>query len=108
MKAAPPTARPEAVVCVGQAGINALATIRALGRRGVPVHAFSLRNSPQFASASRFCATRTEVEDLKDLALALLREGRRKRARALLYVDNDSIMRTLAPHAEALAPLYHL
>ena len=108
MKAALRPARPEAVVCVGQAGINALATIRALGRRGIPVHAVSLRSSPQFASASRFCATRTEVEDLDHLGRALLRQGARQRTRAILYVDNDSIMRTLAPHAEALAPHYHL
>ncbi len=32
----------EAVVCVGDSGINALATVRSLGRRGVRVHVVAL------------------------------------------------------------------
>jgi hypothetical protein len=41
-----------AVVCAGDSGINALATVRSLGRRGVPVDVVALQSSAQVASAS--------------------------------------------------------
>ena len=41
-----------AALCAGDAGINALATVRALGRRGVPVDVVALESSRQVASAS--------------------------------------------------------
>lgn len=94
-----------AVVCVGDAGINGLATIRSLGRRGVPVHVFALKGSNQVASASRYCRSFTPA---KDLAVALLDFGRRQQQRPVLYVDNDPMMKLLAPHAGVLAARYEL
>jgi D-aspartate ligase len=95
----------EAVVCAGDAGINALATVRSLGRRGIPVHVFALKGSNQVASASRYCSSFTPV---KDLAVALLDFGRLRRQRPVLYVDNDPMMKLLAPHAGALAARFEL
>jgi D-aspartate ligase len=93
-----------AVVCVGESGINGLATVRALGRRGVPVHVVSLRSSPQIASASRYCRGFTPVADLSVLHEALLglEPG------AVLYVDNDPMLQALAPHAVMLGARFAL
>ena len=93
-----------AVVCVGESGINGLATVRALGRRGVPVHVVSLRSSPQIASASRYCRGFTPVADLSLLHEALLQLD----AGAIVYVDNDPMLKALAPHAAALAARFAL
>jgi predicted ATP-grasp superfamily ATP-dependent carboligase len=87
-----------AVVCVGDAGINGLATVRALGRRGVPVDVVALESSAQIASASRYCRRFIPVRDLASLPQALL--GMEP---AVLYVDNDAMLRALAPHAGELA-----
>ena len=93
-----------AVVCVGESGINGLATVRALGRRGVPVHVVALRTSPQIASASRYCRSLTLAAELSTLHESLVgfEPG------ALLYVDNDPMLKALAPHAEALAERFAL
>lgn len=88
-----------AVVCVGDLGINGLATVRALGRRGVPVHVVALKTSAQIASSSRYCASFTPARDLDSLHEAL----RGFESGALLYVDNDPALKALAPHAAALA-----
>ena len=64
-----------AVVCAGEAGINALATVRSLGRRGVPVDVVALESSRQVASASRYCRSFTAVPDLASLPRALLQLG---------------------------------
>jgi D-aspartate ligase len=72
-----------AVVCVGESGINGLATVRALGRRGVPVDVVALESSAQIASS------------LSGNLLAL--------DPAILYVDNDPMLKALAPHAAELA-----
>jgi predicted ATP-grasp superfamily ATP-dependent carboligase len=93
-----------AVVCVGESGINGLATVRALGRRGVPVRVVSLRSSPQIASASRYCRGFTPVADLSVLHEALLQLD----AGAVVYVDNDPMLKALAPHAAALAARFAL
>jgi len=93
-----------AVVCVGESGINGLATVRALGRRGVPVRVVSLRSSPQIASASRYCRGFTPVADLSVLHEALLQLD----AGAIVYVDNDPMLKALAPHAAALAARFAL
>lgn len=87
-----------AVVCAGDAGINALATVRALGRRGVPVHVVALDSSAQIASASRYCRGFSAARELGTLheALRALPRG------ALLYVDNDPMLKALAPHAGEL------
>ncbi|HUG79782.1 MAG TPA: hypothetical protein VML57_20050, partial [Burkholderiales bacterium] len=61
----------EAVVCAGDAGINALATVRSLGRRGVPVHVVALEASAQIATASRYCRSRTLVAEPGALPAAL-------------------------------------
>ena len=98
----------EAVVCAGDAGINALATVRSLGRRGLPVHVFALKASPQVASASRYCAGRTLVERPEDLCTALLDFARRRAVRPVLYVDNDPMMKLLAPHAAVLGARFAL
>lgn len=98
----------QAVVCAGDAGINALATVRSLGRRGVPVNVFALRASPQIASASRYCRGATLVEDNAELCTALLDFARRQRLKPVLYVDNDPMMRLLAPHAAVLAARFEL
>lgn len=58
---------PEAVVCVGEPGINGLASIRSLGRRGVLVHVVSLAASQEFASASRYAATARRIARLSQL-----------------------------------------
>jgi D-aspartate ligase len=87
-----------AVVCVGDAGINGLATVRSLGRRGVPVHVVALAGSTQIASASRYCRGFVPVRDLASLPQALLGLA----PGALLYVDNDAMLKALAPHAAAL------
>jgi len=93
-----------AVVCVGESGINGLVMVRAFGRRGVPVHVVSLRSSPQIASASRYCRGFTPVADLSLLHEALLQLD----AGAIVYVDNDPMLKALAPHAAALAARFAL
>jgi predicted ATP-grasp superfamily ATP-dependent carboligase len=100
--------RREAVVCAGDAGINALATVRALGRRGVPVHVFALRTSREIASLSRYCAGAKKVGAITDLPTALLDYARRKSIKPVLYVDNDPMMQALAPHAAVLAGRFAL
>jgi D-aspartate ligase len=91
----------EAVVCVGDAGINGLASVRSLGRRGVRVHVVALQSSPQIASLSRYCAKETRVPELGALyeALCALQTVAR---RALLFIDNDKMMKALAPYAAEL------
>jgi D-aspartate ligase len=93
-----------AVVCAGDSGINALATVRALGRRGVPAHVVALRSSGQIASASRYCASFTPARDLSSLheTLTAFETG------AVLYVDNDPMLKALAPHAESLKQRFAL
>ena len=93
-----------AVVCVGESGINGLATVRALGRRGVPVHVVALRESEQIASASRYCRRFTPAADLSTLHATLLG----LEAGAVLYVDNDPMLKALAAHAGALAAHFAL
>jgi len=90
-------------VCVGDAGINGLATVRALGRRGVPVDVVALESSPQIASASRYCRRFIPVQDMASLAQTLL--GLEP---AILYVDNDPMLKALAPHAAELAQRFAL
>lgn len=92
-----------AVVCVGEAGINGLATVRSLGRRGVPVHVVALAGSAQIASASRYCRGFTPAPDLPSLARTLL-----ALAPGVLYVDNDPMLKALAPHAEELGRRFAL
>jgi D-aspartate ligase len=97
-----------AVVCVGDAGINGLATVRSLGRRAVPVHVFSMKGSGEIASASRYCRSHTAVDAPADLCTALLDFARRAAERPVLYVDNDAMMQLLAPHAGVLAARFAL
>jgi D-aspartate ligase len=97
-----------AVVCVGDAGINGLATVRSLGRRAVPVHVFSLAGSGEIASVSRYCRSHTAVEGPGDLCTALLDFARRARERPVLYIDNDPMLKLLAPHAKVLAARFDL
>jgi predicted ATP-grasp superfamily ATP-dependent carboligase len=87
-----------AVVCVGDAGIGGLATVRSLGRRGVPVTVVALESSRQIASASRYCRSFVPVKDMAQLPQALL-----GLERSVLYIDNDPMLKALAPHAAALA-----
>ena len=94
--------RAEAVVCVGDSGINGLATVRSLGRRGVRVHVVVLEKSPQIASLSRYCVKATRVSDLGALYAALCALPADAERRPLLFVDNDKMMKALAPHAAAL------
>ncbi|HZM35560.1 MAG TPA: hypothetical protein VFC18_13840 [Burkholderiales bacterium] len=98
----------EAVVCAGSSGINALATVRSLGRRGVPVHVFALKASRQIATASRYCAGSTLVEHPEDLCTALLDFARRRALRPVLFFDNDPMMTLLAPHAAVLGARFVL
>jgi D-aspartate ligase len=93
-----------AVVCAGDAGINALATVRSLGRRGVPVDVVALESSRQLASASRYCRRFIAVRELAALPQALVQ----MEAGALLYVDNDPMLILLAPHAEELGRRFAL
>jgi D-aspartate ligase len=92
----------EAVVCVGDLGINALATVRSLGRRAVWVHVVALQASQQIASLSRYCAKETRVSDLGALYDALRALPVNPARRALLFIDNDKMMKALAPHAAEL------
>lgn len=91
------------MVCVGDPGINGLATVRSLGRRGVPVQVVSIQGSAQIASASRYCSHRM-LRDARDLPGALLGMAQR----AVLYVDNDPMMKLLEPHAAALAQRFEV
>ena len=100
--------RPPAVVCVHGMGINGLATARSLGRRGVAVHVVSVRGSAQIASASRYCASHTEIPDVAALCAALGELGRRLRPRPVLYVDNDAMITLLSPHAATLEGSFHV
>jgi predicted ATP-grasp superfamily ATP-dependent carboligase len=93
-----------AVVCAGESGINALATVRSLGRRGVPVDVVALESSRQVASASRYCRSFTAAPDLASLPRVLLQLG----AGAVLYVDNDPMLKALAPHAAELGRRFAL
>ncbi len=97
-----PSQEPGAVVCVGESGLNALAIVRALGRRGVPVRTVALRGSPQIASCSRYCLGHSEVDSPATLYWALRRLGEQSGARPALFVDNDAMLRALAPHARSL------
>ena len=97
-----------AVVAAGEAGINALATVRSLGRRGVPVHVVHGAQSAHVASVSRYCAGSTRFEPPESLPQALLRLAGRMALPPVLYVDNDDALRQLAPHAGALASRYRL
>jgi predicted ATP-grasp superfamily ATP-dependent carboligase len=92
----------EAVVCVGDAGINGLATVRSLGRRGVPVHVVALRSSRQIASLSRYCRKRTLIPEIGALYDVLREWNPDPARRPLLFVDNDRMMKALAPHAAEL------
>jgi D-aspartate ligase len=94
---------PEAVVCVGDPGINGLATLRSLGRRGVRLHVVALQASAQIASLSRYCAGETRVPDLGALHDALCALPVNPACRTLLFIDNDRMMKALAPHAVDLA-----
>ena len=98
----------EAVVCIGEHGVGALAIIRSLGRRGIPVHAVSLRGSPEYASSSRYCASRTRIEKRSSLAKVLRQIAAGKASRPLLYVDNDPLLVALEPHAPSLRRLYRV
>lgn len=93
-----------ALVCVGDAGINGLATVRALGRRGIPVDVVALESSAQIASASRYCRRFFPARDLAGVIEVLrgLEPG------AVLYVDNDPMLKALAPHAAELAQRFAL
>ena len=97
-------ARPpaEAVVCVGDPGINGLASVRSLGRRAVRVHVISLEASRQIASLSRYCSGETRVSDLGALYDALRAVPVNPARRALLFIDNDNMMKALAPYAAEL------
>jgi predicted ATP-grasp superfamily ATP-dependent carboligase len=95
-------ARAEAIVCIGDPGINALAMIRSLGRRGVRVHAVALQGSAEFASASRYCASVSRPRDLDSLCDALLELKVASAERALLFIDNDRMMRALQPRVTEL------
>ena len=92
----------KAVICVGDAGINALATVRSLGRRGVPVHVVTLQGSPQIASLSRYCATQTQIRDLGALYEALRGLKVDPARPPLLFIDNDKMIKTVAPYAAEL------
>jgi D-aspartate ligase len=92
----------EAVVCVGDVGINGLATVRSLGRRGVRAHVVALQASAQIASLSGYCAGETRVSDLGALYQALRALPVNPAARVLLFIDNDRMMKALAPHAAEL------
>lgn len=102
MQAAP------AVVCVEGTGTNALATVRSLGRRHIAVHVVALKHTRQIASASRYCSSFIEVPNASGLCAALLRLAGKLAARPLLYVDNDAMIRLLAPHAAALGRHYEV
>jgi D-aspartate ligase len=95
------------VVCVGDSGFNALATIRSLGRRGIRVQAVARPGSPQIASRSRYCSSLTEAPSgglysaLRAIALA-------SEAPPVLFIDNDATLRDLQPHAAELERLFEL
>lgn len=93
---------PEAVVCVGEPGINGLASIRSLGRRGVRVHVVSLAASEEFASASRFAVSVRRLASLSQLPDALFALARNATVPPLLMIDNDRMIRALQPHAGEL------
>ncbi|HEY6822261.1 MAG TPA: hypothetical protein VI321_09590 [Burkholderiales bacterium] len=99
---------PGAVICVGESGLNALAIVRALGRRGVPVHVVALRGSRQIASRSRYCSARTMVDGMAGLYWALRRIGEGRSRCPALFIDNDAMLRALAPNATSLARYYEL
>ena len=98
-----------AVVCVDGMGTNALATVRSLGRRDIPVHVVALAGDRQVVSASRYCHACIEIPDAAALPRALLRlsEDLRPR-RPVLYIDNDAMIRLLAPHAATLAQRFEV
>jgi predicted ATP-grasp superfamily ATP-dependent carboligase len=98
----------EAVVCVGDGGINGLATARSLGRRGVRVRVVALEASPQIASLSRYCAEETRVPGLGVLYDALCALPADPQRRALLFIDNDKMMKALAPHAAELGQRFRV
>jgi D-aspartate ligase len=92
----------EAIVCVGDSGINGLATVRSLGRRGVRVHVVALQASGQITSLSRYCAGVTRIPDLGALYDALCALRANPERRALLFIDNDRMMKALVAHAAEL------
>jgi predicted ATP-grasp superfamily ATP-dependent carboligase len=98
----------QAVVCAGESGINALATVRSLGRRGISAHVFALKASRQIASSSRYCRGATLVAGPDELCTALLDFARGRRQKPVLFVDNDPMMKLLAPHAAVLAGRFEL
>jgi predicted ATP-grasp superfamily ATP-dependent carboligase len=97
-----------AVVCVDGMGTNALATLRALGRRRIPVYVVALKGSRQILSASRYCTALVEAPDEAGLCATLLRLARRLQRRPVLYIDNDAMIRLLAPHAAQLGRCFEV
>jgi D-aspartate ligase len=98
----------EAVVCVDGLGINGLATVRSLGRRGIPVHVVCLDGAPHLASESRYCRKATKLSDLQALPEVLDAIGRDARSPPVLYVDNDRMMTLLQPYAHSLKSLFRI
>lgn len=98
----------EAVVCIGQTGLNALATIRSLGRRGVKVIGVSIEGSEQYASASRYCASNLVLPRASALPDAVRELGASRAVRPVLFIDNDNSLRLLSPHADELERLFHV
>lgn len=101
-----------AVVCAGEHGMNALATVRSLGRRGVRVHVLETVHGLRLASASRYCTSCTQVTDLALVYPALRAIGKaagsQSGSRPVLFIDNDSMLRQLSPHAAELEQFFRL
>ena len=72
------------------------------------MHAVALRDSAQMASSSRYCRASTQVDGMAQLYWALRRIGEGRARRPALFVDNDAMLRALAPHATSLARYYEL
>ena len=99
---------PGAVVCAGQHGVNALATIRSIGRRGIPVHVVNLRGSAPTAARSRYCARHSQATHMETLVDTLRLAAQPAGSRPVLFVDNDRMMRALQPHAAELETLFRV
>lgn len=99
--------KPPAVV-VGL-NINGLATVRALGRRGVPVTALAVGDGspPESTRYCRKVVCPQMASSEEALVNCLLEVGRRMEQKAVLFVSGDLYLKTVSDHRAALADYYH-
>ena len=98
--------RPAAIVLgLGQ---NGLASVRSLGRVGIPIIAMD-KDIDKFTARTRYCQ-KIELQHGKDsteLVDTLLELGPRLPSKAVLFPSGDGPLQRLSEHRDALKEFYH-